>query len=227
MNKVVVLCRGKSLAGIDFLPDDVDLCIIVNRFGHELEIQEVDSYLKGKEIHHVVTRTPGESDLMVQRKHYDNYKIKKVIQPYTIHMKNPKDFNDGNNKYFKFIDDEFYFCGGEKPIPAEWLGDNHIEYMDDYQRPKYPHHYPSCGNAAIGYVVLDLKPKSLYIMGMDFYDADYLAESGPGGPEDGNKMKDSLTRLINGNGGVKFTVITCGDYNHESDNLEIIKLKEE
>ena len=64
-------------------------------------------------------------------------------------------------------------------------------------------------------------------MGMDFYDADYLAESGPGGPEDGNKMKDSLTRLINGNGGVKFTVITCGDYNHESDNLEIIKLKEE
>ena len=69
MNKVVVLCRGKSLAGIDFLPDDVDLCIIVNRFGHELEIQEVDSYLKGKEIHHVVTRTPGESDLMVQRKH--------------------------------------------------------------------------------------------------------------------------------------------------------------
>ena len=227
MNKVAVLCRGKSLAGINFLPDDLDLCIIVNRFGHELEIQEVDSYLNGKEIHHIVTRTPGESDLMVQRKYYDKYKIKKVVQPYTIHMKNPKDFHDGNNKYFKFIDDEFYFCGAEKPIPAEWLGDNHIEYMDDYQRPKYPHHYPSCGNAAIGYVVLDLKPKKLYIIGMDFYDADYLAESGPGGPEDGNKMKDSLTRLINGNGGVKFTVITCGDYNHESDNLEIIKLKEE
>ena len=103
MNNVAVLCRGKSLAGINFLPDDLDLCIIVNRFGHELEIQEVDSYLNGKEIHHVVTRTPGESDLMVQRKYYDKYKIKKVVQPYTIHMKNPNDFHDGNNKYFKFI----------------------------------------------------------------------------------------------------------------------------
>ena len=66
---------------------------------------------------------------MVQRKHYDKYKIEKVIQPYTIHMKDPKDFNDGNNKYFRFIDSLFYFCGGEEPIPAEWLGDNHIEAL--------------------------------------------------------------------------------------------------
>ena len=36
MNKVAVVCRGKSLAGISFLPDDIDLYVLVNKFGDEL-----------------------------------------------------------------------------------------------------------------------------------------------------------------------------------------------
>ena len=50
MNKVAVLCRGKSLAGIEFLPDDIDLFILVNRFGDELKIDEIGSYLENKNI---------------------------------------------------------------------------------------------------------------------------------------------------------------------------------
>ena len=48
MNKVAVLCRGKSLAGIEHLPDDIDLYILVNRFGDELQIEEIGNYLKNK-----------------------------------------------------------------------------------------------------------------------------------------------------------------------------------
>lgn len=225
MNRVVVLCRGKSLGGIEFLPDDTDLCILVNRFGDELKIDKIGSYLKNKNIYHVLSRVSGEPDEMIRQKHYSEYNIQKVIQPYTVHMKNPKDFNDGNNKYYKFIDDNFYFCGEGDPIPAEWLGDNHIKYMDNYQA-RYPHHYPSSGNAAIGYAVLDLNPKEVYIIGMDFYDVGYLADGGPGGPEDSFRMKESLNRLVDGNESIKFTVITCGDYNHNKDNLEVIKLEE-
>jgi hypothetical protein len=182
-----------------------------------------------------VSRTPGESDLMISRGHYTKYNIEKVIQPYTTHMKNPNDFSDGNNKYFKFIDEKFYFCGEEKRIPADWLGDHHIEYMDDYQRPKYPHHYPSSGNAAIGYSVLDLNPKELFLIGMDFYDmgvhepnhaGGYLAEGGPGGPEDGSRMKTSLARFVDSKSEINFTVITCGSYEHSKENLEVIKLED-
>ena len=225
MNKVAVLCRGKSLGGLSFLPKDIDLYILVNRFGDELKIEEVGSHLKGKNIYQILSRTPGEPDEMIKQNHYSEYNIQKMIQPYTIHMKNPKDFNDGNNKYYKFIDDKFYFCGEEKPIPAEWLGDNHIPHMDNYQQ-RYPHHYPSSGNAAVAYATLDLNPEQVYVIGMDFYDVGYLADGGPGGPEDSYRMKDSMTRLIENNKNVKFTVITCGNYDVSKDNLEVIKLED-
>ena len=235
MNKVAVVCRGMSLGGINFLSDNIDLYILVNTFGDALEISGMGSYFEDKRIYHVVSRTPGESDLMISRRHYAKYNIEKVIQPYTIHMKSPYDFNDGNNRYFKFIDEKFYFCGEGKLIPAEWLGDHHIEYMDNYQQ-RYPHHYPSSGNAAIGYAVLDLNPKELYIIGMDFYDigshqhnraGGYLDGSTSGGaPEDGNRMKNSLTKFIDNKSEINFTVITCGNYNHSKENLKIIKLEE-
>ena len=225
MNKVAVLCRGKSLAGIEHLPDDIDLYILVNRFGDELQIEEIGNYLKNKNIYQVLSRVPGEADEMIRHKHYSKYNIKKMIQPYTIHMKNPRDFNDGNNNLYKFIDDKFYFCGEGNPIPAEWLGDHHIEYMDNYQE-RYPHHYPSSGNAAVGYSVLDFNPKEVYIIGMDFYDVGYLADGGPGGPESSVRMKESLTRIIDRKKEIKFTVITCGSYNEKKENLEVIRLEE-
>jgi|TARA_Y100000590_G_C15489416_1_gene927094 hypothetical protein len=226
MNKVAVLCRGKSLAGIEFLPEDIDLCILVNRFGDELKISKIGSYLRNKNIYQVLSRTPGEPDEMIKQKHFSEYNIKKMIQPYTIHMKNPRDFGDGNNRYYSFIDGKFYFCGEKgNPIPAEWLGDHHIPHMDNYQE-RYPHHYPSSGNAAVGYAVFDLNPKEVYVIGMDFYDVDYLADGGPGGPEDSYRMKESLSKIIDSKEEVKFTVITCGDYEKDKDNLEVIKLEE-
>ena len=100
MNKVAILCRGKSLAGIEFLPDDIDLFILVNRFGDELKIDEIGSYLENKNIYQVLSRVPDEADGMIRHKFYSKYNIQKMIQPYTIHMKNPHDFSDGNNRFY-------------------------------------------------------------------------------------------------------------------------------
>ena len=106
MNKVAILCRGKSLAGIEFLPKDIDLVILVNRFGDELKIKEISSYVEGKDTYQVLSRVPDEADEMIRQKYYSKYNIKKMIQPYTIHMKNPHNFNDGNNRFYKFIDNK-------------------------------------------------------------------------------------------------------------------------
>ena len=141
-------------------------------------------------------------------------------------MKNPNDFSDGNNKYYKFIDDKFYFCGEDNPISAEWLGDHHIPHMETYQQ-RYPHHYPSSGNAAIGYTAFDLKPKEIYIVGMDFYDTTYLIDDGREWPiEDSNRMKQSLTKIIKECKNIKFKVFTCGNYNENIENLEITRFEE-
>ncbi len=61
---------------------------------------------------------------------------------------------------------------------------------------------------------------------MDFYDVGYLADGGPGGPESSVRMKESLTRIIDRKKEIKFTVITCGNYDEEKENLEVVRLEE-
>ena len=179
--------------------------------------------MEGKNIFQILSRTPGEVEGMSTRGLYTKFNVQGIVQPYTIHMKNPRDFGDGNNKYYKFIDDKFFFCAEPTPIQATWLGDHHIEHMDTYQE-RYPHHYPSSGNAAVGYAVLDTGATEIILIGMDFYDVGYLADGGPGGPEDSKRMKDSVVRFVKNFPNKQFTIHTSGNLECKFPNLEIIKV---
>jgi|2_EtaG_2_1085320.scaffolds.fasta_scaffold06662_2 hypothetical protein len=222
INSVAVLCRGKSLDYIDMLPD-VDLYVLSNRFGTELEVDKIKNKISDADVHHVMNRWPTEPREMIEQKHYDKYNIKKVIQPYTVYMKDPFNINDGNNRYYRVIDDKFYFCGGSNPIPALMLGDHHIEHMSDYEK-RYPHHWPTTGNATIGYSVLDTSATDVHIIGMDFYESPYFTfENEGGGPTDGKPMKESLIELIKNFSNKNFKVYTYGNIDIDSDNCEVIK----
>ena len=85
MKKVAVICRGKSLDYIDKLPE-MDLYVIVNRFGHELEIDKIKDTLMGKNIHHVMSRVPEEPIVMIQREHYEKFNILKLINMLKCNM---------------------------------------------------------------------------------------------------------------------------------------------
>ena len=61
-------------------------------------------------------------------------------------------------------DGEIVYDGEGNPIPAEWLGDHHIPHMDNYQE-RYPHHYPSSGNAAFAYAALDTGATDIHLIG--------------------------------------------------------------
>ena len=162
--------------------------------------------------------------MMIRLGHYESYNIERVIQPYTVYMKDPYNFNDGNNRYYKIINNKFYFCGGKNRIEAFMLDDDHIPHMDTYQK-RYPHHYPSSWNAAVGYSVLDTGATEIELIGMDFYDVGYLADGGPGGPESGKHMKESIIKFINDFRNIQFSIYTSGDFNYKSPNLKIIKIK--
>ena len=241
MKKVTLLGRGKSLEHIDKLPE-CDLYVLANRFGEELKKEPIKSYLLDKNIYHVCSRVPGESDEMIRNKHYTKYNIQKVVQPYTVHMKNPLNFSDGNNRHFRMVDDQYCFIGEGKNIPAEMLGDHHIPHMDTYQK-RYPHHYPSTGNAAFGYVTIDLDATDIYVVGMDFYhgtvnnitnnvSAEYFSGNIFGAndgisynkSEDTDRMKDSVMRLISSHPNINFTFYTYADFNSNQKNCSIIKL---
>jgi hypothetical protein len=229
MNKksVAVLCRGKSLTHLDDLPD-VDLYVIVNRFGKELDTENIKNKLSDKNIHHVMSRVPEEPKLMIERNHYEKFNISRIVQPYTQHMGNP--LGIGNGHMYKIIDNVFYFCGSKTPIPATILGDNHIEHMHDYQK-RYPHHYPSCGNAAFGYAVLDTDATDIHLIGMDFYENKdemyYADDPTPAGfsGESTPMMKESIFNLIGKFPEKNFFIYSFADIKSDLKNCKIIKLE--
>lgn len=223
MKKVAVICRGTSLDYIDELPE-MDLYILVNRFGHELEVPKVKKTLEGKEIYHVMSRVGPEPLLMIERGHYKKFDIKKMIQPYTKHMGNP---NSGNSYLFKEIDGERFFFGG-KQIPAFLLGDHHIEHMHSYQS-RYPHHYPSSGNAGFAYGTIDTDATDVYLIGMDFYENTnkfYYADDPASGfsPEDCARMKESILNIVSKFPEKNFTIYTCGNVETDLENCKVIQV---
>ena len=232
MSSVAVMCRGKSLNHLDKIPD-VDLYILVNRFGKELEVENIKTRLLSKNIHHVMSRVPDEPTLMIKNNHHSKFNILKVIQPYTKHMGNP---NSGNSHMFKVIEGGYYFCGATDPktqqvitIPASMLEDHHIEYMDNYQK-RYPHHYPSSGNAAFAYAALDTGATNIHLIGMDFYENKgnpYYADEPLAGysPEDNKMMKNSILKIIENFPKKNFFIYTYGNLTINYDNCKIIKLK--
>tara|TARA_Y100001963_G_C6711110_1_gene414294 strand:- start:240 stop:995 length:756 start_codon:yes stop_codon:yes gene_type:complete len=228
---IAVLCRGKSLSHIDKLPD-IDLYVIVNRFGKELNTENVKNKLSDKEIHHVMSRVPEEPASMVANDHYSKFNISRLVQPYTRHMGNP--FEIGNGWMYKMFGDKMYFVGHrdgrENKIPATILGDNHIEHMHDYQK-RYPHHYPSCGNAAFGYAVLDTDSTDIHLIGMDFYENKkemyYADDPTPAGfsGEDTPKMKESVFNLIEKFPDKNFFIYSFANISTKLKNCKIIKLE--
>ena len=73
-NSVAVLCRGKSLKDINILPI-CETLILVNSFQKELEIPEIDEYVKKhKNIVHV-TSVGAEFYPMVERNIHSKYNL--------------------------------------------------------------------------------------------------------------------------------------------------------
>jgi len=180
----------------------------------------------GKNIHHVMGRVPEEPIVMIQRGHYEKFNILKLIQPYTQYMGDP---NSGNSYMFKVIDGEYYFCGSKKPIPATLLGDHHIEHMHSYQS-RYPHHYPSSGNAGFAYGTIDTGATDVYLIGMDFYentDKYYYADDPASGfsPEDCVRMKESILNIIGKFPEKNFNIYTVGDISTDLENCKITRLE--
>jgi len=246
--KVAVICRGWSLYAFNILPKDIDLYILVNEF--EEELGYIGKYLKNKNICHVASRNIRTMSRMIAEDIYTKFKFLNIIQPYTRHLKDPHNLNDGTNRFFRFEMKESVpignFYGGEFPIPARMLGDNHdISHPDEY---------PSSGNAAFGYATLDTSANEIILIGMDFYDVGYMSCIHPynvgligssvgsllsytwglDGPSDliktvarfenGEKMKESVLHLIKSHPDKKFSIYTSGKIISETENCRIINV---
>ena len=173
-----VILKGKSIERIDKVYRNYDDCFIVNNFDKEIELLE--KYLIGKNTVHFVNR------LMTAPLTPSNYR-KLGITDIQLSKVSAK----GDDKLKRAI--MHYKSLGLRTcfLPRRLLEFNR------YFGPEYANKHPNTGVLAICYALDIIRPKNLWIVGLDFYQADYLVRRSHQSPLEDQRAKMDRIDLIN------------------------------
>ena len=218
-----VILKGSSVAGLPKISDKFENCFIVNNIdknknNQESEYSIIAPYIKGKKVAHFVNRLQTAPLL---REHYQELAIKNIqftklqLDPQLAYMKNvyesyglechmlPPELLE-YNKYFA---DKYYLQPGDS---------------------NYSKKHPNTGVLSVIYAAHILKPKNLWIAGLDFYQSDYLFRRPWHNPLENQQLKMKNTDMVGHfvdivkrNPDVNFKMMTNCNNLPEMENLEI------
>ncbi len=186
-----IVLKGSSVKHIGDYADKFDHCFMVNNFdrnhdNNNSEWSTVTPHLKGKEIVHFVNRLTTAPLL---KEHYEELEIKHVqfsktrvdsaiaiVQPYYESCELECHFlPEEALKYNDFFDDKYYLKPGDS---------------------NYSSKHPNTGVLAIIYAAGILKPKNVWIIGLDFYQSDYLFRRPWQTPLENQQLKMKNTDMV-------------------------------
>ncbi|MBT4207263.1 hypothetical protein HOE22_02860 [Candidatus Woesearchaeota archaeon] len=222
MKTVSLLCRGTSLGYISNVPK-VDHSVIVNSFHYEVENIQVHEYLSAcSTVTHVLSLAAyfpnaGANDI------YKKYNFDKIVLPYVKEVSPP-------------IPNHILQIEGRGGIlPVKNLDD--INKEDMISHPRYAFTSPTSGLDALLYIVNELEPDEVNIVGLDFYDdTGYLTNSNgrarneaptkvairSGEPTD--KMQEFFLNFVKKKSSIKFNLYTTSKIKSGIDNLKVKKV---
>ena len=224
MKTVTLLCRGDSLGYITSVPK-ANHSVIVNGFHYEAENEFIDEYLSASStVTHVLSLAAyfprsGAAEL------YKKYNFDKIVLPYV------KEVSPSIPNHFLQIE------GRDGVLPVENLDD--INKEDMISHPRYAFTSPSSGLDALLYVVNQLKPDEVNIIGMDFYEnigivgTGYFTNSiGKERNDHANNeladrhdptdlMQDFFKKVVTKKSNIKFNMYTASNFEFEADNFNL------
>tara|TARA_B100000212_G_scaffold263098_1_gene202785 strand:- start:8607 stop:9254 length:648 start_codon:yes stop_codon:yes gene_type:complete len=204
-----VVLKGESLARISEIVNNFNHCFIVNN--NNLEYKKFGEFLKNKDIVHFVNRSKTAP---LKRKYYRELQIKNI------------QFNKAE------IDEEIvkvkliYESYG---LNCHLLPEELLEYNNYFQgKGNYERKYPNTGVLSIIYAAHIIKPKRIWIIGLDFYQSDYLFRRRWNNPLKGQREKmerldilGQFIELVKLNQDIQFNMITKANL-PKVDNLNIL-----
>ena len=209
MNNVGILCRGKSLERLPEIAHEFDTCFIINDWNREMKLFE--ELLRGKKITHFVNADPKST---LDEQTYARLRIYKGIMGWTELHTHPGMGKKNIRKKYKMIKKRF----------------RRFEFIPD----KY---YKQCnilGNSGllcILYASEVLKPKTVWIAGLDFYAVRYLTIKRTMGdaarvhnPENVNRLTKEFVNLVKQFPDIAYKLITYHDGGGEPlpENVEVL-----
>ena len=152
-----IILKGKSIEKLPLISEKFNDCFIVNNFDKEIEI--IGDYLVGKNIVHFSNRSFRTAPLK-----NINYKRLGINE---IQFYKNSILWDKRSLYIIYL----YNLLGLSTVflPKRLLKNSASIFGSEYKEK-----FPSTGLLAIYYALEIIKPKNLYIVGLDFYQSDYL-----------------------------------------------------
>jgi hypothetical protein len=216
MKSVTLLCRGTSLGHIGKLPK-VKHSVIVNAFHYEVENKDVHEYLTScSKVTHILS-LGAYFPQSGARELYTKYNFDKIVLPYIEEVSPP----------IPTVLSDI--------LPVENLSD--VNKKDMISTPRYKYTAPTSGMDALLYIVNELEPDEVNIIGLDFYDnTGYFTNShgrvhgeSPtdiairnGEPTD--IMQNFFKNFVISKSNVIFNLYTTSDFTLDVDNIKIKKV---
>ena len=209
-----VILKGASVQRINEVYHNFNNCFMVNNFDRNVdndcsEWSTVHPYLSGKKIVHFVNRLDTAPLLP---KHYKKLGIENV--QFT------KTFYDNRLKHMKRIYESY-------ELTCNLLPEELLEYNKSFD-DSYSQKHPNTGVLAIIYAAHMLRPKNLWVIGLDFYQGDYLFRRPWMAPLKQQREKMKRTNMVNHfvdvvkkNSSVNFKMITNATL-PKIENLQIL-----
>jgi len=152
-----VLLKGKSLEILPKYIQCFNKCFIVSDFEYELPI--IGKHIMGMEIVHFTNRYHQSS---LKKSTYYEYSIKHIQLGQSFRI-----------NHYRLIRTYIYHKIKNNILKVHLLP-NKLNKFDENLPPEYFYKFPNTGLLAVLYALEIIKPKNLWIFGLDFYSADYL-----------------------------------------------------
>ena len=173
-----VLLKGRSLELLPKYHLNFDKCFIVSDFDDELRTMR--DYVKGKQIIHFTNRS---RQAQLNAANYRDLNI--------THIQTGQVFRFN---HFRLIYARMYRLFQNPFVRFCFLPEHLLDLNKDFP-PEYALKYPNTGILAAIFAILEIRPKNLWVFGLDFYESDYMESQtqDPGLPR--TAQNDKIVRL--------------------------------
>jgi len=154
-----ILLKGQSLELLTKYSHEFQSCFIVSDFDDELHT--VSDLLHGKKITHFTNRS---KQAQLSRNSYKNLNIKDIQAGQVFRW-----------YHFRLIQAALYRLVLNPRIKFHFLPENLLRLNHELPQ-EYQYKFPNTGILSILFALTIIKPKNLWVFGLDFYEAPYMTK---------------------------------------------------
>lgn len=173
-----VLLKGTSLDKVVDYHDQFNDCFIVSDYDDELKV--IGKWLLGKNISHFTNRSRQAS---LSRSNYKKYNITTVQTGQVFRL-----------DHYRLMETYLYYKMLMARINVYSLPEKLLEFHKEFG-DEYALKFPNTGILSIIYTLEMIKPKRLWVFGMDFYSTPYMSEQTQGTTLSLNQQAEKMDRL--------------------------------